>query len=348
MNEPLLEFEIKPRNITRGEDGRLRFEGVAMFENAVSGNRRFYPAEFIDESIVRTEQWVSQGHATTMHRSHESWFEGAMPIGKIFALRHEDGKMVFEAQISPTSDGSDMMTLIEDGVMSRVSLRSTQYESKSEKLEGETFDVMKWAVFEGIDFCERPGIQGAGIIKILEEAPKWAEENNMDWNEVTLEDVRANRSDLLEGYLREALGAFVTERDELKEKIAEGAATIDRMTNEAEELTARLEEAKSAAELDAATEQLESLQARFAEAEWKLARYEAAAPKWVSGLVEQVAECDQTELSEKVKELRDEVIASFTTTIEPKGKGEQQDADTEEDVPNGDGLLTPEIVRFTR
>lgn len=170
----------------------------------------------------------------------------------------------------------------------------------------------------------------------------------MDWNEVTLEDVRANRSDLLEGYLREALGAFVTERDELKEKIAEGAATIDRMTNEAVELTARLEEARSTAELDAATEQFESLQARFAEAEWKLARYEAAAPKWVSGLVEQVAECDQTELSEKVKELRDEVIASFTTTIEPKGKGEQQDADTEEDVPNGDGLLTPEIVRFTR
>ena len=345
MNEPLLEFEIKPQNITRGEDGRLRFTGIAMFENAISGNGRFYPAEFIDESIARTSKWLEQGHATTMHKSHEAWMRGDLPIGAVFTLKHEGGKMLFDAQISPTKDGSDMMTLIEDKVMSRVSLRSTQYESKMEKLEGESLDVMKWAVFEGIDFCERPGIQGAGIIKILEAAPKWAEENNMNWDEITLEALRENRPDLLEGYLRDALGAFVAERDELKTAVTEGAATVETLNAQVAELTAK---AGDTAELDATKLRVEELLSVQKELEWKLERFEAAAPKWVAGLVEEVAQCDPTVLAKEVSEKKDAILAAFLAEHEPKGKGRTVTEDDEDStVPRADNLVSSAVLLNT-
>ena len=320
MKDVLLEFDMRPRNIVRGEDGRLRFEGVVVFENAMSGNGRFYPSEFIDASIVKTEDWLAQGHITTIHRSHEAWMKGDLPIGKAMNLRHEGNKMVFDAQISATRDGSDMMVLVEDEVMARMSMRSTQSEGEYMPIEGAERDIimMEWAVIEGIDFCERPGITGAGITKILESAPI-KKETNMEWNEITLEDVRTERPDLLEGYLAETFGAFLAERDELREQVST-------LTTQAEELRAQIVDAEAeedhSVEVDALTEQRDSLLAEMEQAKWTLTRYEAAAPKWLAGLVEDLAECDPEALLEEVGKRRDSIIASFVSEAQPKGKGE--------------------------
>jgi Fe-S cluster biosynthesis and repair protein YggX len=347
--ELLLEFEVKTKDTILESDGRLRFDGVAMFENAMSGNGRFYPASFIDESISRTEQWVAAGHKITIHRSHEAWRDGDMPIGKAENLRHENGAMAFKAQLSKTRDGSDMAVLVQDEVIARMSLRSTQFESETVQMESNDgkrpVELMKWAVIEGIDFCEYPGISGAGITQILESAPQWAKENTMEWNEVTLETLRENRPDLLEGYLREALGAFVAERDDLKVKVAEGATTVEALNTQIAELTAK---ATDTTELDTAKAQVETLVSAAKDLEWMLARFEAAAPRWVAGLVEEVAQCDPAVLAKEVSEKKDAILASFLAEREPKGKGENLDEDREGSmVPDAGNLVSPAVLLNT-
>jgi len=342
MNELLLEVLIGPESITEA-DGGFRFEGAAVFENALSGNGRFYPVSFIDESIKRTLDWHSKGHVTTIHSSHASAFEGKLPVGKALVLEHADGAMKFVGQISKTTEGSDMARLVKDNVISRVSIRSSQFDYTTEKMETadgkQPIDVMQWAVIEGIDFCERPGITGAGITRILESAPTWAQkENDMEWSEITLESLRENRGDLLEGYLTEHLGAFLTERDGLKEALVSKEAEIA-------EQAAKVLELDKTEEINALTEKVSALTAEQEAKAWLVKRFESVAPKWLTEVVEALAECDPTELETKAVTLREEAIARYTNPTEPAGKGVAGDLD--ENIPVGDGLVSEDVFKNT-
>jgi len=343
MDDLLLEALIGPDSITEA-DGAFRFEGAAVFENALSGNGRFYPASFIDESIKRTLDWQSKGHVTTIHSSHASAFEGRLPVGKATVLEHTDGALRFKGQISKTTEGADIVRLVKDNVISLVSIRSSQFDYTTEKMETpegkEPVDVMHWAVIEGIDFCERPGITGAGITRILESAPTWAQkENDMEWSEITLESLRENRGDLLEGYLTEHLGAFLSERDGLKEALAA-------KDTELAEHAAKIAEMDRTEEINSLNEKISALTAAQEAAEWLVKRFESVAPQWLAEVVEALAECDPTELETRAVELREEAIARYTTSVEPQGKGLVSESDP--NIPIGDGLVSEEVFRNTR
>lgn len=162
----------------------------------------------------------------------------------------------------------------------------------------------------------------------------------MEWSEVTLETLRENRADLLEGYLRESIGAFLTESGDLKERLTAKEAEV-------EAKVAELAAVDKTEEITSLTEKAAALVEAQSVLDWKVKRFESAAPQWLTALVEELDQCDPNELVAQAKEKRDEIIARFTSP-EPKGKGEQVDEDDEVDVPSADGLVDESTIRNTR
>jgi len=87
--------------------------------------------------------------------------------------------------------------------MPGTSVRSVKrYKSRMGKVDGRVLEVMEWAIIEGIDLTDDPGITGAGIESFLEEASQLvsitAEEvSDMDLDTLTLEELKEHRPDLL-------------------------------------------------------------------------------------------------------------------------------------------------------
>lgn len=250
--EIVLEGIFEARESRRSEDGRLRFVGKIVEDNTLSLNRRFYSAEFIDESVRRTMEWMGKGHTVTIYSSHGAAVGSLIgpptgtPIGKAERVYREGREMLFPAVISPTTEGKDIMTLIEDGVMARMSLRSRVYEASPVKMtvDGEEIEVenMQWAVIEGIDFTDHPGVRGAGIVKILESAPAM-EPKETEMAEITLEVLKAEHPELVEAIVSENAQAQEAAMAALR---AEESAKRDELIARVEALVAESETTKQA------------------------------------------------------------------------------------------------------
>jgi hypothetical protein len=339
---------VRPVLLEEQADGRLRFEGVAIYENAMSANGRYYPAEFIDESIRRTESFWAGGQATTIHRSHAAWWEGQLPVGRVEKFEHRDGAMRFQAVLSATNEGRDVATLIRDGVVARMSIVSTEYASEQRDLDSGPIDVMQWAVVECVDFCERPGISGAGLTKILESAPTWAKENTMDWKDITLEALRENRTDILNAHVVETIGALMTGSEADKARIVELEAAVAEARAAVETAKAEAAAEDKSAEVTALTEQVTALTTSAKDLEWKVARYEAVAPRWMAALVEELAESDPANLDKEASDKRDAVIAAYRSVPEPEGKGEATEAAPTPFTALVDGVVDKLVIKNTR
>lgn len=240
----ILEGLLEANEIRRSDDGRLRFMGLALRDNTLSANNWFYGESMIDESIRRTQEWQEAGNVTTIYSTHGQALGSFLsmpihsPIGKIPKLYRERGEMRYEAQISPTEEGKDMMTLIEDKVVVHTSIRSSIFEAEpvTMSVDGEEREVMevKWAIITGIDFCDQPGVAGAGIVKVMESAPTITHvEDTMELKDVTLEMLREERPDLLNSLVVEHLSLL--------------QAQIEQKTGEVASLTAELEAVKESA-----------------------------------------------------------------------------------------------------
>ena len=209
------------------KDGKLFFEGVALVDNVLSHNKRFYSQEFNDAALEATNAWMEAGNVVTIYSRHSratgGMFGGeGIPIGRLDGKlwRHEN-TVRYRGMISPTHEGLDMQVLVRDGVVKPTSIRTTTYTAKPAEMEGETVDWLVSGRIEGIDFCERPGIEGAGVKRIYEEAPPYAEpqgeeDMTMDWDTVTYEDLVEHCPDLLNRYTVERIGPLIAERDAAK------------------------------------------------------------------------------------------------------------------------------------
>lgn len=325
----ILEGILEANGVRRGEDGRLRFTGLALRYNTLSANNWFYGQNMVMDSLERTNRWIAEGNVCTMYSTHGKALGPIFslptesPIGKYPRFFLEDGKLMYEGQISPTEDGKDMMTLIEDGVVVHTSIRSNMFEAEPATMiiEGEKVEVMevKWAIINGVDFCDQPGVAGAGIVKVLESAPTFeSTEENMDFNELTLEALRQERPDLLNSLVVEHLGLL---QGQIQEKEAAIAA-----------LTAQLEGAiapETVAALEAQVQERdESLAAALAEtALWQ----ECAVP-----LVEKMVELRKADPTLVVEDARAQAIASLNP---PK-----DETNTETHEPENDSLMVEESI----
>ena len=190
-----------------GDGGGLTFKGVALIDEAVSANGRYYSAEFNDRCMAETNGFIAGGGIVTIYSRHgkalgaDGQMPTELPVGRIKEPLFREGKEIcYIGYISPTMEGRDCITLIRDGIVLATSIRSTDYESRSASLNDMPVEEMVRAVIAGVDLTDEAGIRGAGIKEILEEAPHITQEKeveDMELKDLTLEQLRAERADLL-------------------------------------------------------------------------------------------------------------------------------------------------------
>jgi len=252
MGEMLLATNQKLHILEEKENGELHFEGVALVDNVLSENKRFYSAEFNNRCMEATNALVGSGASTvTIFSRHGKALGGfgtlptGLPIGKVPTLFREGNEIRYRGIIVPTVEGKDMMTLVKSEVMLATSIRANKYETRERELDGETVNEMVSGVLAGIDFTDNPGIVGAGVRRILEEAPEW-EEGQMDWDKVTLEELLENCKPLLDEHTAPIVEAGQVKATELESTVEELNATIVTLTEEKESAEAKAVEAVDA------------------------------------------------------------------------------------------------------
>jgi len=240
--------------LEESEDG-MKVVGVALVDNAVSSNNRYYSAEFNDACMEATNKFM-QKHTVSMFSRHGNAIGSALsmptalPIGKITKPLYRQGNEIwYEGLIVDTTEGDDVMKLVRKEVMNATSIRANAYKSKTRKMNGRSVEELLKATIVGIDTTDRAGIAGAGIRHVLEEAPNW-EETEMEWEKLTLESLKANRADLVEECLTEVTGRLAdleTKLGEVTETYSANEEKVATLESEAESHESAL--AKSALEL---------------------------------------------------------------------------------------------------
>jgi cation transport regulator len=236
---PILEGDVAilPTLEEEGDgDGTLRFEGTALVDNFVSSNRRFFSKEFNDLAMgLSNDRAALPNKAITVFSRHGRAVGGflalptGLPIGKVVesGLFREGDRIKYRAKVVPTAEGLDMQVLIQHGVMRATSVRMYEVADKARKMDGKEVIEMLSGVVYGIDFAEEAGIDGAGINRILEEAPQWdeeeipEEEGNMALEDLTLEELIEGRRDLLDAYAINLVGALNAKIEELEQALEE-------------------------------------------------------------------------------------------------------------------------------
>ncbi len=255
--------------VERMEDGGLKFEGVALIDEAISqgGRGRYYSAGFNDRAMAATNLYMEHDGTVTIYSRHgkavgedgRARFPTGLPVGKVMEKLFRKGKEIrYIGFIAPTAEGRDVITLVETGVLSASSIRSTQFTSRKRTMDGVAIDEMLTAVINGIDLCDEAGIAGAGIKRILEGTPNWTEseeeeEDDMgiEYADLTLELLAENRKDLMDGFAATVLEAHTDELTPLQEQVTT-------LTGERDTAVARvtvLETEAGASALDLAIEQ---------------------------------------------------------------------------------------------
>ena len=207
-------------------DARLHFEGCVLVDEALSqgGQGRYYSTDFNTRCMEATNLFIAAGGIVTVYSRHakaagetgRALYASGLPVGKVTKpLWRKGAEIFYEAMISNTTEGSDVQTLIRDKVLVGTSLRASQYSSRMRALEDSTLvEEMISAVIVGIDLCDQSGIEGAGIRRVLEEAPQWKnieEDEPMDFTELTLESLVEHRQDLLDAHTTPLLEAKIAE-----------------------------------------------------------------------------------------------------------------------------------------
>ena len=248
-------LEMKPtlvESITPGDNDALLqisevasdsmfVEGVALFDGQVSSAGRLYTREFNDKAMEATLDWMAEGHTVTVYSRHGraiplrgQVFSRDIPIGRIVTLFRKGNAISYQGFIAPTAEGRDVQTLVKTGCLFASSIRTAIWTSQPATLNGQEVEEMLSATIQGIDFADEPGIEGAGVYKILEgdievqPMPVIMESNelleqNMEGNvdelkDVTLEKLKEARSDLVDAIKGEVMEAVNETKDtELKE-----------------------------------------------------------------------------------------------------------------------------------
>jgi len=201
----------------------LHFEGCVLIDEVLSqgGKGRYYSKEFNTRCMEATNLYLAAGGVVTVYSRHAkaagesgtAAYAIGLPVGRITKpLWRKGEEILYEAMISSTAEGTDVMTLIRDKVLLGTSLRASRYSSRMRALEDSTVvEEMVSAVIVGIDLCDRAGIEGAGIRRVLEEAPQWMnadeEDDTMEFKDLTLESLVENRQDLLDAHTTPLLEA---------------------------------------------------------------------------------------------------------------------------------------------
>jgi hypothetical protein len=262
------------QSLAQALDSGLRYSGTALVDYAISQQgswrERYYSPEYNDKAMIATNEYMERGYPVTVYNKHDAVFSSENPIGKIVSpLWREGDEIRYKGRISPTERGREAMILIFDEVMQPTSVRQYECKTALRRILGNEDDdnddkgEERWILellegrIGGIDFCDQPGINGAGI-KRLESAPEflptsgnylradipdvdeweanWDEEtgtvtvyahyeseteDDMDWKDITLDQLKENRPDLLASHTVAGLEALAVANTGMQARIVE-------------------------------------------------------------------------------------------------------------------------------
>lgn len=155
-----------------------------------SKNNRLYPPKAVDETFSRSKRFLAGGGVVSVFANHASSWSTKLPVGAVTEF-YRDGKAIrFRAGIVGTTEGQDVIRLLNAGVLKTVSLRSHDWDSEWDDVDGREgkVEVIKHATIHGIDFAIYPGLSGTTVKK---------EDQEMDLKELTLAELQEARPDLI-------------------------------------------------------------------------------------------------------------------------------------------------------
>ncbi len=252
------------------DENGARMIGVALVDEAISAHNRYYSKAFNDRCMAATNAYMAEGGTVTVYSRHGKAIPppgqihaSNLPVGKLTKpLWRKGGEIWYEAFIAPTTEGKDVVVLLKTKVMTASSIRASTYRSRRRRVDGHDVEEMVDAIIVGIDLADVSGITGAGVRKVLEEAPLWTDEytngqqevTDMKWTDITLAALLENRKDVLEEYAASVKTILadqngdgdddVTEED--PKKVVELTAQVTTLNEEKEALTTKLDAATQA------------------------------------------------------------------------------------------------------
>lgn len=229
----------RPLEILEETTEGLKVSGVALVDEAISSNRRYYSAKFNDACMEATNQYMAEGGTVTIFSRHGNavgqggQMPTALPIGKVTAPLYRKGKEIwYNMFIAPTTEGRDVITLVKAEVMLATSIRAAAYKSRMRRMNGADVEELIEATIVGIDTTDEAGIRGAGIREVLEEAPQFEEEEDMDYEKLTMEELLEHRKDLLDAHAASVQEAMQVKVDEAEAERVKAAGLLEERVNE--------------------------------------------------------------------------------------------------------------------
>ena len=244
----MFEAEILEEQAALGTEFALRYKGVALIDNTLSANKRFYTEGFNNTAMRMTNEYMQSGGVVTVFSRHGNAVQvgqlpTGLPVGRLDGPLYREGPAIkYEALIASTSEGLDVARLIRSKVIKPSSVRFNQVGLEFEEriLEGKRVSVPIKGMIKGIDLAEDAGIEGAGIEQVFEEAPTLELEDTMalNWSEVTLEGLEENCAQLLQEYANTVVEAYkaanpmpdVSAVAQLEEKAVQASQIIEEQT----------------------------------------------------------------------------------------------------------------------
>lgn len=272
-------------------DGLAKITGIISIADVVNRNNRLYPADVMQKAIDVVNAEIDRHPGLADHP------EGAGSVADI-AVRWEkfwmdDAKAVWgTGYIVPTAKGKDVEAAIRAGVSIGMSTRGWGEIKKVEK-DGKKVSVITSFELGSVDFVLEPAQIDARVLNIEQE-------QDIDWESITKDDLVENRPDIVSTLETEILEkdmaekekdtriselsaqveSLTVERDTSVTRVSELETQVESLTGELAEVKAKIEESEikvtdSNTQLEEAKAQVEEVNTKLQEAEGKLTSLEA-------------------------------------------------------------------------
>jgi hypothetical protein len=331
QNEVISLFDIIQENV---DNKPFKFKGIAMIKDSISGNGRRYSGALVESTVNNVKSIIEANGAypLTVMADHPNGFTSnktLTTVGKITDMYMEGNNAIIEAEIANTSVGKDVQELIRGKFVEGLSIRASKAKMKKMNIDGRSVNDVLEMELNGVDLVTNPGVKGARVLDILESAENSGvfisiaeeeivdiEEDKMDYSKITLEELKANRKDLVESLKVEFKPVFESEL-----KVNELQESVDNLTSDKTELQGKLDESeKTHKELK---ESFDAKEAELKEAQKQLQEIKEA--EEAAKLAEEKAKREK-HIAEKVTELK------FADSVKAKIKEEVSTLESIEEI----------------
>lgn len=184
-------------------------------ENALSANKRFYPAQVVREAIEGLQGVRSLiGHDTNNPED---------VVARITNSYMKEGIGYAEFKFGGDDKSLRIFNKINEGLLDSTSIRASGQVRRG-KVNGEYVDVVESLDIASVDWVVQGGVAAAKVAQVFEEAPEIVYEDKNKEDKSQMEEVKKLQEQLAEQ--KKQLDALIAENKEAKSKIEEKDSEI--------------------------------------------------------------------------------------------------------------------------